>query len=60
MFWDFPKSPQHFLKLLYLCGLVLDGLDWLDSLMRAGEIARRVRARVPELAVVGARMVRRG
>jgi methionyl aminopeptidase len=32
-------------------------LDWLDSLMRAGEIARRVRARVPELVVVGARML---
>jgi methionine aminopeptidase len=26
-------------------------------LMRAGEIARRVRARVPELVVVGARML---
>ncbi len=26
-------------------------------MMRAGEIARRVRARVPELAVAGARMV---
>jgi len=41
-------------KVVYLS---LTGLSWVDRLLKAGEVAREVRAEVPELVVPGTRLL---